>query len=64
MLANRPNKMNGKPIFVSERLPKHDSEVRKYAESLGLITTTRNPEVRVFRKEENNATQTYPVHSV
>ena len=61
MLAN---KMNGKPIFVSERLSKHDNEVRKYDESLGLIITTRNCEVRVFRKEENDATQTYPVHSV
>ena len=45
MLAYKKNPLKQGPIFVSERLPKHDLEVKRYATEKGLITTTRNCQV-------------------
>ena len=63
MLASKKNPLNYGPIFVSERLPKHDLEVKRYATEKGLITTTRNCQVRVFYKDENGARISFPVNN-
>ena len=63
MLASKKNPLNKGPIFVSERLPKHDLEVKRYATEKGLITATRNCQVRVFYKDENGARISFPVNN-
>ena len=45
------------------RLPKHDLEVKRYATEKGLITTTRNCQVRIFYKDENGARISFPVNN-
>ena len=63
MLASKKNPLNKGPIFVSEHLPKHDFEVKRYATEKSLITTTRNCQVRVFYKDENGARISFPVNN-
>ena len=64
LLAHKPNNFNNMPIYINERLPKHDAEIRRYAESLGIVTTTRNCQVRIFHRAEDGTSQSFPVNSV
>ena len=64
LLSNRLNRLNREPIFINERLPKHDVELKRHAESLGLVTTTRNCQVRIFHRAENGNVKTFPVNTV
>ena len=38
------------PLYIKERLPKTDDAIKQHAESLNLITTTLNSQVKVCRK--------------
>ena len=64
LLSNRLNRVNREPIFINERVPKHDVELKRHAESLGLVTTTRNCQVRIFHRAENGNVKTFPVNTV
>ncbi len=45
------NPANGKPIFITERLPQADKEVQEYARERGVVTTTHNCAVQIMYKE-------------
>ena len=63
MLANFGNPLNGKPVYMKERLPQHDLAIQKRANELDLVTTTYNCRVKLFLKTENGRV-TQPVDSV
>ena len=63
MLANFRNPLNGKPVYMKERLPQHDLAIQKRANELDLVTTTYNCRVKLFLKTENGRV-TQPVDSV
>ena len=48
-LAQKKNPRNNLPIFIKERLPKLQNELKMYAEQEGLITTTHNCNIKVFQ---------------
>ena len=53
MLANFRNPLNGKPVYMKERLPQHDLAIQKRAKELDLVTTNYNCRVKLFLKTEN-----------
>ena len=63
MLANFRNPLNGKPVYMKQRLPQHDLAIQKRANELYLVTTTYNCRVKLFLKTENGRV-TQPVDSV
>ena len=63
MLANFRKPLNGKPVYMKERLPQHDLAIQKRANELDLVTTTYNCRVKLFLKTENGRV-TQPVDSV
>ena len=63
MLANFRNPLNGKPVYIKERLPQHDLAFQKRANELDFFTTTYNCRVKLFIKTENGRV-TQPVDSV
>ena len=62
-LARNPNKFNNKPILIKERLSKTDNDIKNYADGKGLVTTTWNSQVRVFRYGPNGIAQSVGVDS-
>ena len=48
MLENFRNSLNGKHVYMKERLPQHDLAIQKQANELDLITTTYNCTVKLF----------------
>ena len=50
-LSQVKNPINGRPIFIKERLPKAQKEIKDYADEQGLITTTNNCDVKLFYKK-------------
>ena len=40
--------LNGKPVFIQERLPYHDAEIKKTADNINLITKIDNCQVKVL----------------
>ena len=62
-LASVKNPKNGYSIFFKERLPPNDRDIKKYADSLGLITTTSNCQVKVYQKTEEGKFFTVNVNS-
>ena len=62
--SNRLNQVNRESIFIIERLPKQDVELKRHAESLGLVTTTRNCQVGIFHRAESGNVKTFPVYFV
>ena len=63
MLANFRNPLNGKPVYMKERLPQLDLAIQKRANELDLVTTTYNCRIKLFLKTENGRL-TQPVDSV
>lgn len=62
-LAGKRNPSNGRPIFIKERLPPLQRAIKKEAEELGLITTTLNCDVKVFKKNHDDKFQPIVVNS-
>ena len=63
-LAGIRNPLNGRPIFMKERLPPLQREIKKEADQLGLITTTMNCDVKVFKKSDDNKFMPIVVNSL
>ena len=63
-LAGKSNSLNGKGIYIKERLPRVQKEIQAHADSLGLITTTYNCDVKVFKKDDNGFFKTVTVNSI
>ena len=63
MLANFRNPLNGKPVYMKERLPQHNLAIQERANELDLVTTTYNCRVKEFLETENGRL-TQPVDSV
>ena len=51
-LANQKNPINGRKIFLRERLPPCQKEILDHALKENLITSTINCQIKVFRKDE------------
>ena len=49
-LANKQNHLNGKTIYMNERLPPNQLAIKKYADEKGLVTTSLNCNIKVFTK--------------
>ncbi len=62
-LWSKLNPFNHRPLFVTERLPVHDLDVKQYAEQLGLVTTTRNSQVRIYHRDQKGKTMTFQVNN-
>ena len=62
-LATKLNRINGLPILMKERLPKHDKAIRDHANEAGLITTSNNCRIKVFVKDQNGYMRSVPVLS-
>ena len=62
-LATKLNRINGLPILMKERLPKHDKAIRDHANEAGLITTSTNCRIKVFVKDQNGYMRSVPVLS-
>ena len=66
-LGNRThyNPSNNRPVFIRERLSKHDLKLKMYAENnMNMVTTTFNSQVRVFIRTEGNKTTSKPVNTI
>ena len=63
MLSNFRNPLNGKPVYMKERLPQHDLSIQKRANELDLVNTTYKCRVKLFLKTENGRLK-QPVDSV
>ena len=55
-LAGKKNPINGRSIFLRERLPVHQKQIKEKAEEFGLVTTTLNCEVKVFENSQGKFT--------
>ena len=67
LLLNRLNRIKRELIFIkrfNKQLPKHDVELKRHAESLGLVTTIWKCQVRIFHRAENSNVKTFPVNTV
>ena len=62
-LARKANPYNGSPIFIKERLPKVQKELKDHADELDLITTTNNCNVKVFTKNADGIFKSVEVKS-
>ena len=63
-LAGKVNQLNGKGIFIEEKLPKVQKEIQEHANSQRLITSTFNCNVKVFKKEENGSYKGETVNNI
>ena len=54
---------NGSPIFIKERLPKVQKELKDHADELDLITTTNDCNVKVFTKNADGIFKSVEVRS-
>ena len=54
---------NCKPLFINERLPKDDIEIKRDCDKLGLVITTHNCAVKPFFRAENVNIFSQAVHS-
>ena len=63
-LSKYVNPTNKSPIYIKERLPKTDVAIKQHAESLNLITTTLNSQVKVFRKNCQGVIHSVGVNSL
>ena len=63
MLKGQKNPVNGKSIFIYERLPKHDLEIKQLADSKDMIVSTHNCQVAVLTKGVDGSTRYYNVNT-
>ena len=63
-LAGKSTSLNGKGIYMNERLSRVRKEIQAHADSLGLITTTINYDLKVFKKDDTGVFRTVTVNSV
>ena len=64
MLAGKINHANKRSIFIKERLPEYQRQLKSYAEKRGLVTTTLNCNVKLFRKSTNGHYKSFAIESV
>ena len=62
-LANIRNPNNNKQIFLKERLPPADRLLKQYADDLGLVNTSQNCQVKMFKMENRGIYKSFPVSS-
>ena len=55
---------NIRNLYIIERLPKFDVEIKKVCDERGIITTTRNCEVPNFAKDPKGDFYSQPINSV
>ena len=60
-LARARNPFNQRPIFIKERLPEDQRKLKSEAENLGLITTTHNASVKLFKKNAGGKFQSFVI---
>ena len=58
------NPINTENIYISQRLPKEQLLIKKYAKDKGLITITYNCDVKLFLKNSSGATFSQKVTSI
>ena len=58
-LARARNPFNQSPIFIKERLPESQRKLKREAENMGLITTTHNASVKLFKKNAGGKFQSF-----
>ena len=63
-LKTAKNSLNKKPIFLNERLPKFEAELRAEANRQGFITSTKNCSVSVLVKRNNNDTGYHNINQI
>ena len=63
MLKGQRNHANNKSIFIYERLPKHDLEIKQFAESKDMIVSTQNCQVSVLTRGVDGASRYYNVNT-
>ena len=47
--------VQGKSLFINERLPKSDMEIKRKCDNMNLVTTTHNCQVKVFCQRPNGS---------
>ena len=62
-LANIRNPNNNKQIFLKERLPPADRLLKQYADDLGLVNTSQNCQVKMFKMDDRGIYKSFPVSS-
>ena len=63
LLKKVKNTINGKNIYINERLPSFDNQLQKDAEALNYITTTRNCIVSVLCEKADGTKLFIPIKS-
>ena len=56
--------VQGKSLFINERLPKSDMEIKRKCNNMNLITTTHNCQVKVFCQRPNGSFYSQSVNSL
>ena len=56
--------VQGKRLFINERLPKSDMEIKRKCDNMNLITTTHNCQVKVFCQRPNGSFYFQSVNSL
>ena len=56
--------VQGKGLFINERLPKSDMEMKRKCDNMNLITTTHNCQVKVFCQRPNGSFYSQSVNSL
>ena len=51
-LAGKKNPKNGGRVFLRERLPVHQKQIKEKADEIGLVTTTFDCDVEVFENSQ------------
>ena len=62
-LARARNPKNGRPIFIKERLPNFQKELKEHAESMDIVTTTNNCNIKVFTKTTDGSFKSVTVNT-
>ena len=62
-LSRKTNQCNGYPIFIKERLPRHQKEIFDFAKAEKMITTTVNCKVKVFEQSDDGSHRGVKVNS-
>ena len=62
-LSRKTNQCNGYPIYIKERLPRHQKEILDFAKAENTITTTVNCKVKVFEQSDDGSYRGVEVNS-
>ena len=54
-LSRKTNQCNGYPIYIKERLPRHQKEIFDFAKAEKMIATTVNCKVKIFEQSDDGS---------